>query len=561
MIYTPGATSKSIDVQIVDDSGLAVTGLLAATFPATYWSAAGNTASTLISLSDLSLITSAYSSGGVKERAGSAGIYRLDVPDAALAGAADVKLYGEASGKHLICEAITVATLDANVTKISGTSQTARDLGASVLISSGIGTGQLDVTSGVIKSNLSQILGTALTETAGQIAAGFKKFFNIGTPAATMDHGVLVDTVTTYTGNTVQTGDAYARLGAAGAGLTALGDTRIANLDATVSSRSTYSGADTAGTTTLLGRLTAARAGYLDVLNGIVAAIWAAVTDSSGITTLLGRLTGTRATNLDNLDAAISTRLATSGYTAPPSAATIAAQVTTDHGSGSYIRNTEPDNTAIAEIATDTDTIISNTSGLSGSGAYLVTVTVTDGATALQNATVRLSEGINTFTAKTDGSGVASFNVNTATYALGITKGGYQFTPGSIVVTMAANFDKVMTQIAIPASPIDAALCRVYAYIETLDNNQNTKATIEFTLMSPDPVKSDRLIAGRTVTVGTDTGGRLVNANGDPWIDLQRNDNLTPSGTVYKVTSHELNLVAEEITLAASTFDLASVVP
>jgi hypothetical protein len=34
-----------------------------------------------------------------------------------------------------------------------------------------------------------------------------------------------------------QTGDAYARIGAAGAGLTAIGDTRLANLDATVSSR------------------------------------------------------------------------------------------------------------------------------------------------------------------------------------------------------------------------------------------------------------------------------------------------------------------------------------
>lgn len=52
-----------------------------------------------------------------------------------------------------------------------------------------------------------------------------------------------------------QTGDAFARLGAAGAGLTALGDTRIANLDAAVSTRSTYAGADTSGTTTLLSRV------------------------------------------------------------------------------------------------------------------------------------------------------------------------------------------------------------------------------------------------------------------------------------------------------------------
>ncbi len=64
----------------------------------------------------------------------------------------------------------------------------------------------------------------------------------------------LADTVTTYTGNTPQTGDAYAvvnsgtfgnaaikgyvdDIGVAGAGLTALGDARLANLDATVTSR------------------------------------------------------------------------------------------------------------------------------------------------------------------------------------------------------------------------------------------------------------------------------------------------------------------------------------
>ena len=99
-----------------------------------------------------------------------------------------------------------------DVLKINGTSQTARDLGASVLLSAGSGAGQLDFTNGVVKANIAQILGTALTETAGQLAAAFKKFFNIATPAATMDHLVLVDTVTTYTGNNVQTGDTYAAL-------------------------------------------------------------------------------------------------------------------------------------------------------------------------------------------------------------------------------------------------------------------------------------------------------------------------------------------------------------
>jgi hypothetical protein len=63
----------------------------------------------------------------------------------------------------------------------------------------------------------------------------------------TIPRVTLADTLTTYTGNTPQSGDAYARIGASGAGLTAVGDT--------------------AGTTTLLTRLSNARAGFLDNLN------------------------------------------------------------------------------------------------------------------------------------------------------------------------------------------------------------------------------------------------------------------------------------------------------
>lgn len=107
----------------------------------------------------------------------------------------------------------TTASIDGNgridVIKIAGTTQTARDIGASVLLSTGTGTGQLDFTSGVVKSNLVQILATALTETAGLLAGGFKKFFNVAAPTLTC---LGVD----------QTGDNFARLGApAGASVSA----------------------------------------------------------------------------------------------------------------------------------------------------------------------------------------------------------------------------------------------------------------------------------------------------------------------------------------------------
>ncbi|MCK4814226.1 hypothetical protein KA005_00530 [bacterium] len=73
-------------------------------------------------------------------------------------------------------------TPDVNAKQLGGTAQTGRDVGADVLLSSGSGAGQLDFTSGVVKSNLAQILGTALTETAGWLAAGFKKLFNVAAP-------------------------------------------------------------------------------------------------------------------------------------------------------------------------------------------------------------------------------------------------------------------------------------------------------------------------------------------------------------------------------------------
>ncbi len=143
--------------------------------------------------------------------------------------------------------------LDANVTHVADTAQTARDLGLSVLLSSGTGTGEVKLANGYVAPNWGDVgnptttvglsgttvktatdiatattqiqadtddiqtrLPTALTSggnmkagvqgfldsvftegAVGRLAAAFKQFFNVATPAATMDHGVLTDTVTT----------------------------------------------------------------------------------------------------------------------------------------------------------------------------------------------------------------------------------------------------------------------------------------------------------------------------------------------------------------------------
>lgn len=129
------------------------------------------------------------------------GIYEIQIADArfSVANAKRIVISWSGATNLLSGSYEIVLDPDVNTNKLGGTAQTGRDIGASVLLSAGTGTGQLDFTSGVVKSNLVQILATALTETAGYLAAGFKKFFNIASPTSTMNQITLVDTTTTNT--------------------------------------------------------------------------------------------------------------------------------------------------------------------------------------------------------------------------------------------------------------------------------------------------------------------------------------------------------------------------
>lgn len=107
MIFDLNVTSKSIDVQVVDDDGLPVTGLLAATFPTVKYSKAGANADVTITLADLATIGTAWADGGLKERG--EGVYRLDLPNAVFTASAIVTIRGETTGKRVICPKLDVS--------------------------------------------------------------------------------------------------------------------------------------------------------------------------------------------------------------------------------------------------------------------------------------------------------------------------------------------------------------------------------------------------------------------------------------------------------------------
>jgi hypothetical protein len=96
------------------------------------------------------------------------------------------------------------------------------------------GSGKVSLSASQVYNNTGQTTKVAATLLSSDIT---------GTPVANVTQwgGSAVTGMPLPTSSyTAQTGDAFARIGVAGAGLTALGDTRLSNLDATISSRSTF---------------------------------------------------------------------------------------------------------------------------------------------------------------------------------------------------------------------------------------------------------------------------------------------------------------------------------
>ncbi len=95
-----------------------------------------------------------------------------------------------------------------------------------------------------------------------------------------------------------------------------------------------------------------------------------------------------------------------------------------------------------ADLDTQLDAILAAASAGAGTGARTVTITVNDGTTVLQNAVVRFTEGSNTYRALTNASGVATFNLDDATYTVAISKVGYSYAGTTMIVngTEAATY-------------------------------------------------------------------------------------------------------------------------
>ncbi len=340
--------------------------------------------------------------------------------------------------------------------------------------------------------------------------------------------GYTVATVTTLTGHTPQTGDSFARIGATGSGLTTLAPSATALSTA---------------------QWTNARAGYLDNINN--ANLANVPTFPTNFATLSITAGGTIAT-VDSVttvqgiagNAITSTVLAASAITeiqaglATPTnitagTITTVTNLTNAPTAGDFTAVMKTSITAAVPTAAQIDTQLSGTHGAgawggsAGSGAYTITLTVNDGATALENATIRLTEGVNTFTGTTNASGIAAFSLDAATYSVAITKDGYSFTPTTLVVTATAPQTYSMTAVTI--TPSDPAQTTGYVTIYTGAHVVVAGAVVEIQILklangTTGSGINDPLISGTTngsgyvEFVGLPRGATYqVRVDGGPW--------------------------------------------
>ena len=109
--------------------------------------------------------------------------------------------------------------------------------------------------------------------------------------------------------------------------------------------------------------------------------------------------------------------------------------------------------------------------------------------------------------------------------------------------------------LVIPPPPDDPTLRTVYGYLQTPQGEPASNLSVTFLLKTPAAIRGNRLVAGRRVTVSTDSRGFLS-------APLERPDKLTPAGSVWLLLSADLGLPPQGLAFTpdADTFDLAGMV-
>lgn len=257
-----GATDQSTRIRILNDDGTPSTDVVAATSGLDLEYVRNGAAPVDLTESDLAATNSAHSDGGIKHLGG--GVYRVDPPDAAFAtGVDEVSIQGTCTDRVIVgvshqlvdmslsgqsaadLKDFADAGYDPSTNRVDGIDAIILDTediqstldGAPEVALNEDGEVKLDpdqsqvttfggatVTGASLPANVESVTNGAIADAdfASDVRLGINWAEVSNATTSNVLSGTTIGTLTTYTGNTPQTGDAYARIGApAGASLSA----------------------------------------------------------------------------------------------------------------------------------------------------------------------------------------------------------------------------------------------------------------------------------------------------------------------------------------------------
>lgn len=178
---------------------------------------------------------------------------------------------------------------------------------------------------------------------------------------------------------------------------------------------------------------------------------------------------------------------------------------------GTYIQTRYKSASTIETVGDSVQVVGYNPYGEQGTGARTVTITVNDGATPLENATVRVTKGAETYVAETNASGQVVFYLDDGTWVAAISLIGYTFTAANLVVDGAETRTYSMTPLVITPSAVGL----VTGYLVCYDKNGNTEAGVEIVVNTSEIGESDfqKAYSSDERTVVSDVNGLVQITN------------------------------------------------
>ena len=175
--------------------------------------------------------------------------------------------------------------------------------------------------------------------------------------------------------------------------------------------------------------------------------------------------------------------------------------------------------------------------GNTGTGAFVVTLTVNDGSSIIQGATVRMTKGAESRNGTTNASGVVVFSLDAGTWTVSMTAAVYTFTPTTLVVSANTTHTYSMTAIVILASDLGFVTGYIYCYAEDGQPKSGVLVQMKFSGLPGTGHSHDQAV--RTVT--SDATG------------LATFPNLVPGATYHARRGTETDWVDIEIAADAES--------